>query len=438
MSRIDNKAISQDDFERCLRRHQPSLLRFFSRSGLAEVEREDALQDVFSVFAKRYTEVHHEAQFHFLKTTALRVLAARRRSRWNEIIFCKTANLSEGRINSSIEDLIDQKRNQAHFLEALVILPAHDQALFIASRIHHQTREQIAEALKLKEGTVATQLAKTDSRLLAILDRLRRFPTVLSNSNHFDFVPTRNDSAHFGILKNSHPWATFQVGDFTYVNNQWGRGRARGQFEQSFMLQSFGKKIPGFSWNWPNGFDGPYGFPMAHLGWSPWLGGPVTPQRLPYPIARIKKFDVEYKVRASATGPFALFLVLFIVDEPRYDGAVDPTKFSGEILVILDQKPEFITSCPEYTGNFGGSMYKIWKELRFGGKELSGFPSFVFQQFPRKSSGSIDLYAMLSYLKAKRLLNHQHLATCINFGIEIWGGAGKAWVDQLTCEIVTE
>ena len=140
--------------------HVGLVWRVLRRAGLSPADAEDASQDVFWVLAQRIEDVPERAQRSFLVSTALRVASDRRRSKWNRSV---SGGLdAEARVSDAA--LPD---------EALETLEASERAVFILADLEQMTRAEVAQALRIPEGTVASRLRQARTAFEASVRRLR-------------------------------------------------------------------------------------------------------------------------------------------------------------------------------------------------------------------------------------------------------------------------
>ncbi|MEP7052702.1 MAG: sigma-70 family RNA polymerase sigma factor [Pseudomonadota bacterium] len=156
--------------------HVGLIWRVLRRSGLGPADAEDASQDVFWVLAQRFDEVPERAQRSFLVSTALRVASDRRQSKWHRSV--STGLDAEARLSDAPlpDEALDLRRASALLDEALATLEELERAVFVLADVEQMTRSEVAEALGLPEGTVASRLKRARQSLEVALRRLRARP----------------------------------------------------------------------------------------------------------------------------------------------------------------------------------------------------------------------------------------------------------------------
>jgi RNA polymerase sigma-70 factor, ECF subfamily len=157
-----------------VRRHLDLVWRVLRRAGLLPADAEDASQDVFWILARRIAAVPEGAQRSFLVSTALRVAADRRRCNWHRDVDIGH-ELDE---RPSPAPLADEQLELARASElldrVLTLLSDDDRAVYVLSELEQRSRTEVASALGLAPGTVASRLSHARQAFDGALRRLRR------------------------------------------------------------------------------------------------------------------------------------------------------------------------------------------------------------------------------------------------------------------------
>lgn len=157
-----------------VRQHLDLIWRVLRRAGLRPADAEDASQDVFWILAQRLDAVPERAQRSFLVSTALRVAADRRRSKWYRSV--ETGHEVDER--ASLSPLADEQlelNRAAQWLDrALATLHEDDRAIYILAELEQLSRTEVAAALSLPAGTVGSRLSRARQALAVALRRLHR------------------------------------------------------------------------------------------------------------------------------------------------------------------------------------------------------------------------------------------------------------------------
>jgi len=154
--------------------HLDLVFRVLRRAGLAPADAEDAVQDVFWVLAQRLGDVPERAERSFLVSTAFRVALDCKRSKWHRAVDAAQdldASAGEGPLP---DQALDLRRAQQLLDEALSALSDDERSIFILAELEQMTRAEIATALGVPEGTVASRLSRARQTLEAALRKLQR------------------------------------------------------------------------------------------------------------------------------------------------------------------------------------------------------------------------------------------------------------------------
>lgn len=132
--------------------------RVLRRLGISEADLDDALQQVFLVGAEKLDDIHPGSERAFLASTAMniasRVHRARGRSR-------EVAGEVDGIAAApSPEDQIDRERALAWLDQILIEMDTDLRSVFVLYEIEEMTMAEIAVAMAIPAGTVASRLRR--------------------------------------------------------------------------------------------------------------------------------------------------------------------------------------------------------------------------------------------------------------------------------------
>jgi RNA polymerase sigma-70 factor (ECF subfamily) len=175
-------AVSETDADGRLgalvREHFAYIWRLCRRLGLPESDADDAAQQVFITASRRVSDMRGGSERAFLYGVAVNTAAkwretsARRREEPEAELERMEASVP------SAEELLD-RRNARLLLDALLdAMPLELRVVFVLYEIEQQTAPEIAEALAIPLGTVASRLRRAREDFAARLARLearRRF-----------------------------------------------------------------------------------------------------------------------------------------------------------------------------------------------------------------------------------------------------------------------
>jgi RNA polymerase sigma-70 factor (ECF subfamily) len=161
-----------------VREHFAYIWRLCRRLGLPEADADDAAQQVFITASRRVSDIRAGSERSFLYGVAVNTAAKWReaRARRKEDPEAELERIEASA--PSVEELLD-RRNARLLLDALLdAMPLELRVVFVLYEIEQQSAPEIAEALELPLGTVASRLRRAREDFAARLARLearRRF-----------------------------------------------------------------------------------------------------------------------------------------------------------------------------------------------------------------------------------------------------------------------
>jgi len=159
--------------EAFVREHHAFVWRVLRRSGLTAADADDAAQRVFLIAADRLHTIAQGSERGFLYRTAARVASNARRSMNRRR---ETSGLEEGNEPAPLpepDDLLDQRRARDLLDRMLGELSEDLRATFVLFEIEGLRSTEIAEALDIPVGTVASRLRRARAELEQRLARYR-------------------------------------------------------------------------------------------------------------------------------------------------------------------------------------------------------------------------------------------------------------------------
>jgi RNA polymerase sigma-70 factor (ECF subfamily) len=155
--------------------HYPSLWRFLRRLGVPEADAEDAAQKCLCVLAQRIDDVAPGKDKSFLFAVALRVAKAMRRERRFAPGAGDDERLAElPSIGPDAGQQLDERRARVVLDALLASLPLDLRAVFVLYELEELTMVEIARALDLPMGTVASRLRRAREAFEELSRRVRR------------------------------------------------------------------------------------------------------------------------------------------------------------------------------------------------------------------------------------------------------------------------
>jgi RNA polymerase sigma-70 factor (ECF subfamily) len=172
---VDGARSRGDDRVRLIvRAHYESLWRWLRRLGVHESSVEDAAQQVLCVVARRIDDIAPDREKTFVFGVALRVAQAARREQQRRPILTDDDQLAE--VPSSGPDAgeaLDDRRARALLDEILESMPLDLRSVFILYELEEMTMAEIAIALGIPPGTVASRLRRAREMFEAMSRRVQ-------------------------------------------------------------------------------------------------------------------------------------------------------------------------------------------------------------------------------------------------------------------------
>lgn len=153
--------------------------RFVRSLGVADADIEDITQAVFQVLASRLCDIEPGKERAFVAGTAVRLAAnARRgRARAREVGVADLPEIVDG--GPSPEELVDQRRALDLLDRVLAAMDLELRSVLVLFEAEEMTTAEIAAALQIPQGTVASRLRRAREDFVA---RLRRMGVVVTGT----------------------------------------------------------------------------------------------------------------------------------------------------------------------------------------------------------------------------------------------------------------
>jgi RNA polymerase sigma-70 factor (ECF subfamily) len=144
--------------------------------GVPPADADDAAQQVFLVAARKVGEIQEGMERSFLFGTAVRIASRSRRThhRRREV----SGDAAEQWIDSrpGPDEQLDRAEGRVLLARILDQLEHDVRAVFVLFEIEQLTMAEIAEALEIPSGTVASRLRRGRERFRSIVERLEKKP----------------------------------------------------------------------------------------------------------------------------------------------------------------------------------------------------------------------------------------------------------------------
>jgi RNA polymerase sigma-70 factor (ECF subfamily) len=147
--------------------------RVLRRLGVAPEDVDDAAQQVFMVAARRMEDIDAGSERAFLFGSALRIATGARRGRASRLASDDTALEVQVDPGPSPEQITERKRALQVLDEVLDAMPFELRTVFVLFELEGMSMQDIAQALELPRGTVASRLRRAREEFHGHAARLR-------------------------------------------------------------------------------------------------------------------------------------------------------------------------------------------------------------------------------------------------------------------------
>jgi len=156
-----------------VREQYPAVWRTLRRFGLSPSDADDGAQQVFVVVARRFEDIELGRERAFLFRTAMHVAskAHRARRRRPEDADPDCGDSADG--SPLADDLVDRRRARALLDRLLAQMDPNLTAVLVLFEIEGLTMSEIAEALDVRPGTVASRLRRARAELEVLVSRVK-------------------------------------------------------------------------------------------------------------------------------------------------------------------------------------------------------------------------------------------------------------------------
>ena len=153
--------------------HFDLVWRYLRRLGLNDADADDGTQQTFMIFSRKIDDVLVGKERAFLCSIALRVAADMRKRAWRRYEqAADNADEEAERESLNPEALTTQKAARVLLDAVLEQLPMDLRAVFVLFEIEEMSTQQIAGALELPVGTVASRLRRAREKFRALVARM--------------------------------------------------------------------------------------------------------------------------------------------------------------------------------------------------------------------------------------------------------------------------
>ncbi len=162
--------------ERLVREHFAFVWRVARRFGLAPADADDAAQRVMVIASERLGDIVDGSERAFLFRTAARVTSKAHRSRRRRPEDAREDCGEEADQGPTPEERVEQRRAREELDQILESLPAELRAAFVLFEIEGLSQSEVAHALGIAPGTVASRLRRAREEFTRIAIRRGLLP----------------------------------------------------------------------------------------------------------------------------------------------------------------------------------------------------------------------------------------------------------------------
>jgi RNA polymerase sigma-70 factor, ECF subfamily len=161
--------------ERLVRDHHAFVWRSVRRLGVRDADVDDVVQEVFLTAARHLDEIQHDRERGYLFRTSVFVAAhARRKVQRRREVVDDERMVAEVDGRPSPEQSAALSQTRARLQSMLDQLPEDFRAVFVLFELEGMTMSEIAEALKVPPGTVASRLRRARELFMTLATSARR------------------------------------------------------------------------------------------------------------------------------------------------------------------------------------------------------------------------------------------------------------------------
>ena len=157
--------------ERMVRDNFAIIWRLARRWGLSSADADDVAQRAVLIAAQRLTDIEPRRERAFLCSTTIHLASKSLRGLHVRSEQCVETWEQYASGAPDPEQLLQERRARAELDAILAELPAHFRAVFVLFELELLTQVEVADALQLPQGTVASRLRKAREMVAASIER---------------------------------------------------------------------------------------------------------------------------------------------------------------------------------------------------------------------------------------------------------------------------
>lgn len=187
-------AAARERVNQMVRTHFGLVWRYLRRLGLSEADADDGAQQVFLTFARKLDAVAADCERSFLLGVALRVASDARRAHQRRRLEPERALSTATDPRPDPEQALEQQQVCALLDTFLEQLDEAARAVFVLYEVEGLTMREIAEALELSPGTVASRLKRARARFEVVVERYQEVQGGFCRQAEQQACPPRTDT----------------------------------------------------------------------------------------------------------------------------------------------------------------------------------------------------------------------------------------------------
>lgn len=226
-------------------------------------------------------------------------------------------------------------------------------------------------------------------------------------------------------------------GPYVFENNQWGKAKAIGPYSQCLLRRTVdGTAQFGWKWEWPGYNASVFAYPEVIYGWKPWSGGKSTDPKLPMKVTDIRTMKMRYDLDLQASGGYNLAPEIWLTSTGEASLQPAPGRITTEIMFWMNHETMQPAGMFVEKVTVDGVDYQLWKLDSMGDKgNGEGWAYYAFLSAKPQNKATLDIRQFIQYLLLKKEIGADTFVASIEFGNEIAGGKGTAWLKEYSLVI---
>jgi hypothetical protein len=221
-------------------------------------------------------------------------------------------------------------------------------------------------------------------------------------------------------------------GPYVYENNQWGKAKASGSFSQCLLRRTVdGVPQYGWTWDWPGFNASVFAYPEVIYGWKPWSGGRSTDPKLPMKVTDIRTMKMIFDLDLQAAGAYNLAPEIWLTSTGEASARAAPGRITTEVMFWMNHNNTQPAGTFMEKMTVDGFDYQLWKLDSMGDTGNGrGWVYYAFVSSRPQNKATLDIRQFIQYLLSKNDIAAENYVASIEFGNEVAGGKGTAWLKE--------